>query len=715
MEYYLIDLALYESEQYLFYDHAYFELASLLMSRGSASARAWEAIVRELGHFEREDDLPGLKTDDIGLVELMQALRQSVTRWIEEHEADRLSFMESQTLLARVAVGLSFAHKRLSLELRQMAFFYAAANLKDYLQLHRLEWSRTGPVFEIGARLSTTPGGETPAEAAGTVRSPPPNPAAAPASPTSSPSRRRSWLRYGALVGLLIVLFALAGIDVLWPENDATTQTQRPTPGPSETIEAAASLAVLPFQNLSADQDDSFADGLSIEIASVFARTGMFRMPGMASTFQFEDNLDDFRAIGRALNVDYLLEGTVLLDGDNLTIAASLVRAEDGFLIWSQTFNETVDNVFATQERIAEAIGAELSTPLDIDADILKAERTDDPRAYELFVRGLALLEQRGLALDDAEAVLERAVQINADFASAWGALSLVYNVIPTFVKEIDGRPVNAAVYYRKAKEAALRAQQIDPDLPLVRHAMGYLYQRERQWAAAEDAFQAALRNDPYAHRVMLTYAALLYTVGKRAEAGEFVERAREIDPLNELYDLWAAFLRWQGDQTEQTIAPIEEIFQRSPQYREIALRMIIDHRARAGELDKARDVIEGCGGCSEALRTTALTMLDTALIQPAEQLFDEYKDDNTMGYQFLYALGGAGVTIEAFRYYGIDAIRRLVFFTVPWPLVDVLDQDDRFLDVADDMGLVTYWRMRGDPDGCTLTDDSSFTCQPAP
>ena len=434
-------------------------------------------------------------------------------------------------------------------------------------------------------------------------------------------------------------------------------------------------------------------------------------MPGMSSTFQFKGRLDDVRAIGQALNVDYLLEGTVLQNDDNLRIAVSLIRAEDGFLIWSQTFTETMGNVFVTQEKIAEAIGAELSTPLNIDADILRAQRTDNPRAYELFVRGLALLELRGLALQDAMAVLERAVGINPNFAAAWGALSLVYNLIPTFVKEIDGRPVNVVVYYRKAKEAALKAQRIDPDLPLVRHALGYMYQRERQWAAAEDAFEAALRSDPYAHRVMLTYAALLYTVGKQAEAQAFVDQASEIDPLNELYKLWAAFFRWQGDQTEQTIKPLESIFRRLPQYREIALRIIIDHRARTGELDKARDLIEACRGCSKALRTKALTMLDAASVEPADQLFDEYKDANIMGYQFLYAVGGANVTLDAFRYYGVDANRRLVFFTVPWTLASVLSQSDRFAEIADDMGLVNYWRSRGWPDNCEPKTDGGLIC----
>ena len=645
--------------------------------------------------------------------------------------------MENQALLARVAVGLSFAHKRIPVVLRQMAYFYAASSLKDYLKLNRIEWAKSGPEYRIVAageaaevdrpREEGVP--EVPAADPAGVSVQATSPSSDTLAPLSNAAytaenplrrRRRKVLIAAAIgaavVGLLMVA-VLSGRDFLSPRSDPSTASAsadanaEASPLPVPEDRAAASLAVLPFTNLSGNADDGFTAGLSIDIASVFARTGMFRMPGMASTFQFKDRLDDARAIGKALNVDYLLEGTVLRNGDNLRIAASLIRAEDGFMIWSQTFRETIGNVFETQQKIAEAIGTELSTPLDIDADILKAQRTDNPRAYELFVRGLALLEHRGLALKDAMAVLERAVGIKPDFAAAWGALSLVYNLVPTFVKEIDGRPVNVVVYYRKAKEAALKAQRIDPDLPLVRHALGYMYQRERQWGAAEDAFQAALRNDPYAHRVMLTYAALLYTVGKQAEAQAFVDQAKEIDPLNELYNLWAAFLRWQGDQTEQTIKPLESIFRRLPQYREIALRIIINYRASTGEFDKARDLIEACRSCSQALRTKALAMLDAASVEPIDKLFDQYKDANIMGYQFLYAIGGADVTLDAFRYYGVDANRRLVFFTVPWTLASALSQDERFSEIADDMGLVNYWRTRGWPDNCIPATDGRITC----
>ncbi|MEM8563825.1 MAG: hypothetical protein AAGF57_16425, partial [Pseudomonadota bacterium] len=146
--YHLIDLAKYQSQQHLFYDHAYFELAMLINSRGASSVKSFEAVIAQLRRFRHEEELD-LEPDDYGLLELVRALRAGVQGWIERNEADRLASMESQTLLARVAAGLNFTHKRLSEQMRRAAFFYAAANLKDYLRLNRVSWPRTGLEFRM--------------------------------------------------------------------------------------------------------------------------------------------------------------------------------------------------------------------------------------------------------------------------------------------------------------------------------------------------------------------------------------------------------------------------------------------------------------------------------------------------------------------------------------------------------------------------------------
>ncbi|MEM6461577.1 MAG: hypothetical protein AAF724_06655 [Pseudomonadota bacterium] len=805
--YYLIDLAMYESQQYLFYDHAYFELARLLFSRGGASAEDWNAIVFQLGRYKHDEDPYRLRTDDIGLIELVRAMRQGVKDWIETNEAERLSFMENQTLLARVAVGLNFAHKNLSPELRQMAFYYAAANLKDFLKLNRVDWPKAGPGFRIGGAVAEASNIEFPAEPANLAGQSgyqsPPNPAGGTVMETETKTveqshsfgrlfyelRRRNVVRvaglyavvawlciqvvtamqpalqlpewsvafsamilavgfpiacivawafelsasglqrtspgdgtydrdrlkvvvdYGVIAGIIIII-ALSGRDLL-PWQPTETSPVTPASAPVPVQPEGTALAVLPFSNLNANGDDSFADGLTIEIFHVLAQTRAFRIPGITSAFQYKNAPEDLRSIGRALDVDYLVEGTVRRDGDNIRIEANLVRAEDGFLIWSDSYRETMENVFVAQENIAREIGTALSTPLDIDSDVLEAQRTDDPRAYEFFVRGIALLEQRGEALKDGMRSLELATSRQPNFAAAWGALSLTYNFIPTYVTQVEGEPVRPEVFYRKARESALKAREIDADLPIVRHALGNMYQRDRQWAAAEAEYKSALLNDPNDHRVMLGYAGLMQSVGKHALAFDYISQARDIDPLNVQYRMWAAFLGWHNEPSEQTIQAIETIFRDTPSFRQIALRLIISHRVRTGELDKVYALIESCEDCSEALRSRTILMLDESKEQQPEAFFEEFKDDNILGYRLLYSVGGEALVLQGFEYIGLEAKRRLLFFTVPWRLIDIVGDSDSFKSTVTDMGLVNYWREHGWGDYCRPTAGDDFVCAP--
>ncbi|MEO1250460.1 MAG: hypothetical protein AAFW76_11590, partial [Pseudomonadota bacterium] len=179
-DYYLIDLAHYQSEQYLLFDHAYFELAHLLNSRADIGAPDWQSILAQLSRAHDGDGTLGLRTDDIGLIELVRALRKEVTDWIDRHEGDRLSYMESQYLLARVAAGLNFANKNLPGRMSQMAFAYAASNLKDYVELNQIDWPKHGPLFTLGQA-------DRPAEPA-SVQKVAADPAAAARPPATTPA-----------------------------------------------------------------------------------------------------------------------------------------------------------------------------------------------------------------------------------------------------------------------------------------------------------------------------------------------------------------------------------------------------------------------------------------------------------------------------------------------------------------------------------------------
>lgn len=143
LSYYLIDLAFYQNNIFLLFDHAYFELSHLLHQRSDVPLKDWLSLVDAL-----ERDTPP-KVDDVGLVQLLGVVREEVSRWIDRHEPNRLSYLESQFMLARVGVGLNFSHKRIPFNSRLRAFLYAAKCLKSYLKFHNLEWPTHGDVLQV--------------------------------------------------------------------------------------------------------------------------------------------------------------------------------------------------------------------------------------------------------------------------------------------------------------------------------------------------------------------------------------------------------------------------------------------------------------------------------------------------------------------------------------------------------------------------------------
>lgn len=798
-DYYLIDLALYQSHQFLFYDHAYFEVASLLRARGDADQAEWNSILVQLADFHHGDeDLP-LRTDDLGLIELVRALRGEVTEWIARNQNNRRSFMENQCLLARVAAGLNFAHKRISLESRQMAFLYAAVNLKDYCRLNRLDWPKDGPPFAI------TPADRQPEHAHGPVSDTggdhlqSASPMAPQATPTVElPASTQSVLGTGTVIGrlfgelrrrhvigiaavyLLVAWLGVQGLAALetplglppwtnplvavaltigFPVACVVAWAIRPGPGgpvltqsgssrafgrlraivdylalagilvvigltaadllehpasvePAAPSDALKSIAVLPFKNLnSATDDDNFSEGLTIEIMNRLARTGAFRIAGRTSTFRYGSEPEDLRAIGAALDVEYILEGSVRRFRDQLRIEAQLVQAKDGFLIWSDVYDDEMRDIFVIQRELANAIGTALKTPLGIAAAEGEVELTDNPQVYDLYLNGISLLEHRGPDLIEAAALLEESVEIEPTFAAGWAALSLAYGLIPIYVDEIDGRPVSASAYFRRAADAALLADSLQPGLPIVLHALGNTYQRNRQWRAAEDKYRAALAVEPDSPRIMQDYSQLLAATGYLAEASAMADALIASDPLNPMAGLVEAVHRWARNPDEESIRGLEGVFQEHPVLRQIAVRIIIGYRFEHDEVDELRLFLEACTSCAAGWRDRALAMIDATKSEAHEQVFESYKDEIFAGYTFWAAIGGVDLLLQAFQYDSLETNHRPATFLVPWNLIDTIGHLDRFKLIVRDMGLVDYWRQRGWPDDCRPLEGNDFEC----
>ncbi|MEM8561632.1 MAG: tetratricopeptide repeat protein, partial [Pseudomonadota bacterium] len=565
-DYFLIDLATYQGDGYLFYDQAYFELAILLAARGFGSVADWEAVVAQLHRFPQEG-AAGMKTEDSGFIQIVQRVRGSVGDWIESNEPDRLAYMESQQMLARVAVGLSFVHKKSTTDLRKKALYYAAANLKDYLKLHSMEWPKQGPELVIadpydrGAPSQLTEAGDTAYQGNDGMDGAEERPAANNALWSGN---RIAWMSMAfALVALIFGAIQIFDLRDKLSTGDAEQARQdfaRDLRTAAVSGPAKPSLAVMPFSGDASSDDGAFSDGLALEIISELAESGKVSVPGYLSVNKLRLENASALEVGERLNVDYVVQGEVVDDGDNIRVMVDVVDATTGGLIWSDVFLEEDRRTYSLRADIARAIGDAISVPLDAPNPAV-GEYIPNAPAYEAYVRGIALLEQRGYAVRRAVAELERAVELDPGYAPAWAGLSIAYDIAPLFLREGKGRDINPAVYFRRSEDAALRALELNPDLSEAQDAAGRMFLRESQWIRSERAYQRALDLDPTNTRAMLGYAILLQIVGKPEQAMDLLELARSLDPSNDLYLVTLGKFTLQVSRSPEALESLKQVF----------------------------------------------------------------------------------------------------------------------------------------------------------
>ena len=207
-------------------------------------------------------------------------------------------------------------------------------------------------------------------------------------------------------------------------------------PEPAQQVDDK-SVAVLPFANMSGNPDeDYFSDGMTEEILNVLAKSTSLKVAARTSVFKFKGQGGDIRKIGEELGVGHVIEGSVRRDGERIRVTAQLIRVDDGFHVWSETYDRELKSVFAIQDDIARRIAGELQATLEVGQ--AAGDRPDvDPRAYDDYLKGRALYRARQ---DIARAVahFERAVREAPEMASGWASLCLALEVAHWFLTPLE-------------------------------------------------------------------------------------------------------------------------------------------------------------------------------------------------------------------------------------------------------------------------------------
>ena len=311
------------------------------------------------------------------------------------------------------------------------------------------------------------------------------------------------------------------------------------------TSEKVASIAVLPFVNRSRDEDEEyFSDGLADELLNVLAKIRGLRVAARSSSFHFKGRDASIAEIGSALQVDALLEGSVRRAGSRVRIAVQLVNAATGYHLWSESYDRTLDDIFAVQDDIAQAVVKELRTRLmgeETDSDVsvqVRSEvaraakgRATDHEAHRLYLLARYLLDR-----DNREDVtkgieyLKESLARDVESALAWAELGRAYT------KQADKGYAPSAEGYERAREAIEHSLALEPDL-----AEGHAYLarirvlHDRDWRGAEASLARALELAPFNAPGLRLAGVLAGYLGRQDEAIALCRRSVEQDPLNPL------------------------------------------------------------------------------------------------------------------------------------------------------------------------------------
>jgi serine/threonine-protein kinase len=289
------------------------------------------------------------------------------------------------------------------------------------------------------------------------------------------------------------------------------------------------SLTVMPFANLSSERtNDYFGEGLAEEMTNALSRAGL-RVIGRASARGLAARGLDAEAIARQLGVGGVVEGTVQRSGDRVRITASLASARDGAVLWSQTYDRELKDVFAVQDEIARGIAGELRTTIMAGAGApLARTETADPEAHALYLQGLYLWNRRTApTLRSAIHFFEEAANRDPSYARALAGIALSYAVLPVYS---DG---SADSMRAKAIEAAGRALAIDSTLPEAHAALAWANFSSWRFAQADAEFTKAISLDSTFATARFWNALRLFHSGHGDEASRELTRARELEPAS--------------------------------------------------------------------------------------------------------------------------------------------------------------------------------------
>jgi TolB-like protein len=530
-------------------------------------------------------------------------------------------------------------------------------------------------------------------------------PVIAPAAPPAHRTRR------SGIVWTALAVAALAiAAGVAWYLHDGR-------PGPASAA-VDRSIAVLPFENFSADADqDHFADGLTEEILNSLARIPDLQVTARTSAFAFKDKAEDLKAVARTLGVGHVLEGSVRRSGDQLRITTQLINAETGFHLWSQTYDRPLTDIFAIQDDIARSVAGALQVTLGVGVG-REPGMTRNIEAYEAWLAARGVTFTGTQSMRQRIDLLQQAVAMDPAFAQPWWDLSAAYSSV------LSGTAEDAADRQRKADAAFAEYRRLLPDSPRIHERLAENSIEAGQMVAAAEHYQAAAEAADRLYggrpppldiigqgKTPIGFADL---VGRPRESISLFEQARARDPLNVVVALWLAYLYGSVGDFPAAFAEFKRSESLGPDARlaQLAVRIALASRDRKlllPWLDKQIEFERSRGGTFSAQMKSLLDKPDEALavLRPLV---------GRPGHPFLAAwlawFGDHDTALEALRAdFQLPGFRYAALWWIWDPGLAVVRKLPGFKQLMRDAGLVDYWRKYGWSDYCKPAAGDDFEC----
>ncbi|MCX6577861.1 MAG: protein kinase [Candidatus Aminicenantes bacterium] len=323
------------------------------------------------------------------------------------------------------------------------------------------------------------------------------------------------------------------------------------------------SIAVLPFVDMSSQKDQEyFCDGIAEELINGLTHISDLRVVARTSAFAFKGKDVDLRDIGRKLNVDTVLEGSIRKAGNKLRITAQLIKVEDGFHLWSEKFDREMEDIFAIQDEISKAIVDNLKiTLLAQEKAAIEKRHTDDPEAYNLYLKGLYFTYRPSPeALNKALDYFRKAIDADPNFALAYAGMANVYAnfAIMSLAPPADMLP--------KAKTAFQKALALDSLLAEAHFYTAYIaFYFEWDWETSERSYERALAINPGNALAHALYAWACLARKRFEEAVKEIKLAQSLDPLMPLFYAFSVAIHCAVGKPDDAISEFERAVEMDP------------------------------------------------------------------------------------------------------------------------------------------------------